>query len=149
MSKPWIEKPLWEKCYLSPHGSVYLNAGSIIHHAGTTGFAFYDKAKLLPDWNKLLYENAVRDLTVFAPRERGEYVLHATAKKVLRIVLGPAPDAPDYRSWWEARLVSVEMLRKEGKTVLWAAEPPVPIAPTAEPQEAPKPKKPRSRKRAG
>lgn len=138
--KPWHEKPLWEKVFLSPHGIVYVHAGRIIGHLGCSGFAFYDQAKLLPNYDKLRYENAVRDLTVYVNRERGEYVLHQNAKKVLRIIIGPEPTDPEYAAWWRARLVSVEHMKEAGRPVEWAAEPPVPLGP-------PKPKKVRSRRR--
>lgn len=64
MAKPWDEKPLWWKCYLGAQSKVYLHAGRIIGHRGCSGFAFYDAAKLLPFYDKLRFENAVRDLCV-------------------------------------------------------------------------------------
>jgi hypothetical protein len=147
MTKPWSERPLWEKCWLGPHHKVYLHAGRIIGYAGCGGFAFYDAAKLLPNYDKLRYENAVRDLTVYAPRERGDYELTAHAKKVLRVILGPAPDDPEYVTWWRGRMISVRMMRDEGTEPEFAAEPPVPLPeePAAEP---PQPKKKPARKRA-
>ena len=30
MSKPWHEKPLWERVWLSAHSKTYLHAGKII-----------------------------------------------------------------------------------------------------------------------
>ena len=68
---------------MGTHSKVYLHAGRIIGHNGCGGFAFYDAAKLLPFYDKLRFENAVRDLTVYAKREQGQYELHAQAKKVL------------------------------------------------------------------
>jgi hypothetical protein len=56
--------PLWEKVYLSRWSKVYINAGRIIGHLGCSAFAFFDAAKLLPDYDKHRYEAAVRDLTV-------------------------------------------------------------------------------------
>ena len=137
MSKPWDEKPLWWKCYLGTHHSVYLHAGKIIGHLGIDPFGYYDAAKLLPDYDKLRYENAMRDLTVYSARETSppHYVLHAQAKKVLRVILGPAPDDPGYAAWWRGRLASVRLAREEGTEPEFAVEPPVPL-----PDEEPKPK---------
>jgi hypothetical protein len=58
------ETPLWEKVWLGRWSRTYLNAGKIIGHLGCSAFAFYDAAKLLPDYDKYRYENAARDLTV-------------------------------------------------------------------------------------
>src|SRR5262245_18022723 len=101
------DPPLWQKVWLGRWNKVYINTGKIIGHFGCSGFAFFDAAKLLPGYDKYRYENAVRDLTVWEKRERGEYELHRAAKKILRIIIGPAPDAPEYASWWRGRLVSV------------------------------------------
>jgi hypothetical protein len=107
MTKPWHEKPLWEKVYLGDR--VYLHAGQIIGHLGCTPTEFFEAAKKLPDSSQYRYENAVRDLTVYQAREASppRYELTAQARKVLRIILGPAPADPEYRRWWEQRLVSV------------------------------------------
>jgi len=105
----------------------YLHAGKIIGHLGCSGFEFYDAAKLLPNYDKLKYENAVRDLTVYAKREQGQYELHANAKKILRIIIGPAPDDPEYAAWWRGRLISVRQMREQGQPVEWAEEPPIPL----------------------
>jgi hypothetical protein len=143
------ETPLWEKVWLGRWSKTYLNAGKIIGHLGCSAFAFFDAAKLLPDYDKYRYENAVRDLTVYAKREQGQYELHASAKKILRVILGPAPDDPEYAKWWRGRLISVEQTKRDGQPVEWAEAPPVPL----EPQEAPeaekpaKPKKPRARRK--
>jgi hypothetical protein len=147
MAKPWDEKPLWWKCYMDTHSKVYLHAGRIIGHLGCSGFAFYDAAKLLPFYDKLRFEKAVRDLTVYEKRERGEYELHAHAKKVLWIIIGPPPDHPEYVKWWTGRLVSVRAMRAEGTEPEFAAEPPVPLSDEkpAEPQTK-KPAKARKRK---
>jgi hypothetical protein len=144
------ETPLWEKVYLGRWSKVYLNAGKVIGHLGCSAFAFFDAAKLLPDYDKLRYENAVRDLAVWEKRERGEYELHKTAKKVLRTILGPAPDDPEYRRWWELRLISVRQMREAGQEVEWAEALPALL----EPQDAPeapekkpaRPKKPAAKK---
>jgi hypothetical protein len=138
MARAWHEKPLWEKVYLSDRGTVYQNAGKIIGHLGVGAVEFFDRAKKLPGYDKLRYENAVRDLTVYQKREQGTYELHATAKKVLRVILGPAPDDPEYSAWWRLRLISVKQTRDEGQEVLWAAEPPVPLGRTKGPKKAPK-----------
>jgi hypothetical protein len=136
------ETPLWKKVYMGRWSTVYVNAGKIIGHLGCGAFAFYDAAKLLPEYDKYSYENAVRDLCVYAKREQGQFELHATARKVLKVVLGPPPDSPEYAKWWEARLVSVRQMNEHGQPVEWAKEPPVPLAP----QEAPK--KPQTKKTA-
>jgi hypothetical protein len=144
MSKPWHEKPLWERVYLA-NDRIYLHAGKIIGHLGIDPFGFYDAAKKLADYDKLRYENAVRDLTVYARREASppRYELHAQAKKVLKIIIGPAPDDPEYRRWWVDRLVSVCKAREQGTEPEFAAEPPVPPEPASPVQEAgSRPRKP-------
>lgn len=82
-------------------------------------------------------------------------IRRANAKKILRIIIGPAPDDPEYEMWWRGRLISVRQMREQGQPVEWAAEPPVPLPedkPAKEPPEQ-KPTKParkaRSRKKAG
>ena len=120
------ETHLWQKVYLSRWSKVYLDAGKIIGHLGCRGTEFFDEAKLLPCYDKLSFENAIRDLTVYMKREKGEYELHATAKKILKVILGPSPDAPEYRNWWEARLVSVRLMKELGQPVEWAESPPGP-----------------------
>ena len=40
MAKPWDEKPLWWKVYMTD--SVYLHAGKIIGHLGCAPFEFFD-----------------------------------------------------------------------------------------------------------
>jgi hypothetical protein len=146
------EKPLWEKVYLDRWGKVFINAGKIIGHLGCSAFAFFDAAKLLANYDKYRYETAVRDLTVWAKREQGQYELHPTAKKVLRIIIGPAPDDPEYVEWWRGRLVSVEQMKRDGLPVEWAETPPVPLPDEGSRGEEPKPaaKKParRSRKKS-
>jgi hypothetical protein len=132
---------------------VYLNAGKIINHLGCRATEFYDEAKLLPGYDKLRYENAVRDLTVYSKREQGQYELHPSARKILRIIIGPAPDDPEYRAWWEARFVSVRQMKKAGQPVEWAEAPPVPLGPAEGPKEekptkARKPRTARTRKSA-
>lgn len=147
MTKPWSERPLNEKVWLGPFSRVYLNVGKIVGHRGCGAFAFWDAAKLLPDYDKLRYENALRDLTVYEKRERGEYELHAHAKKILRVILGPTPDDPEYVAWWRGRLISVEQIKRDGQPVEWAESPPVPL-PEEKPAEE-KPKKPTRRRKTG
>ena len=135
------ETPLWEKVYMGRWSRTYLNAGKIIGHLGCGAFAFFDAAKLLPDYDQHRYECAVRDLTVYAKREQGQYELHSTAKKILRIIIGPAPDDQEYAKWWRGRLVSVEQMKRDGAAVEWAETPPVPL-----PDEGPKVEEPKPRK---
>jgi hypothetical protein len=135
------ETPLWEKVYLRRSGRVYRDAGKIIGHLGCGGMEFFDKAKLLPRYDKFSFENAVRDLTVYTKREKGEYELHATAKKILKVILGPSPDSPDYASWWKSRLISVEQMKDAGQPVEWAKSPPVPLEPEVKEEPKKKPKK--------
>jgi len=40
---------------------------------------------------------SVRGQVQEAGREQGQYELHASAKKILRISLGPEPDDPEYQ----------------------------------------------------
>ena len=142
------ETPLREKVYQGPWSKTYISAAKIISHLGCSAFAFFDAAKLLPDYDKHRYECAARDLTVWVKREQGEYELHASAKKVLRPILGPAPDDPDYVAWWRARLVSVEQMRRDGQPVEWAEAPPVPLPPEKEAAKAKKPRPKRAEKSA-
>jgi hypothetical protein len=139
------ETPLWRKVYLGAWSKVYINAGKIIGHLGCSAFAFFDVAKVLPDYDKYRYETAVRDLTVWAKREQGQYELHTGAKRVLRIIIGPAPDDPEYVTWWRGRLIFVEQMKREGQPVQWAEAPPVPLESIEEPK-AERPRKPRARK---
>jgi hypothetical protein len=62
----------------------------------------------------------------------------AIAKKILRVILGPAPEDPEYATWWRGRLISVGQMKRDGQPVEWAEAPPVPL----EPQEAPEAEKP-------
>jgi hypothetical protein len=141
------ETPLCKKVYLGQWSKVYINAGKIIGHLGCSAFAFFDAAKLLPDYDKYRFENAVRDLTVYAKREQGQYELHSAAKKILRIIIGPAPDDPEYAKWWRGRLISVEQMKRDGVAVEWAETPPVPLEPDVK-EEPPKPAKKPARKKA-
>jgi hypothetical protein len=140
------DTPLWERVWLEKHSCVHLNAGKIIGHLGCGAFAFWDAAKLLPNFDKYRYENAVRDLTVYAKREQGQYELTATAKKILRTILGPAPDDPEYVRWWRGRLISVEQMKRDGQRVEWAEAPPVPLPDEGPKAEEPQPEKPEARK---
>jgi len=153
MSKPWYEKPLWEKLYQS-EDRVYLHAAVIIGHLGCSPFAFYDAAKKLPNYDE--YKRAMEDMTIYSLREspNPRCELRADAKKAARILIGPPPGDPEYAVWWKARLISVQQMKAEGKPVEWAAEPPVPLAPVEEPpakEEPPteKPKRTRRKKEAG
>lgn len=151
MAKPWDRKPLWELLYMSDD-KVYLRAAVIIGHLGIAPFDFFDRVKKLPGYSQYRYENAVRDMTVHAKLEGSPpwYELTGEAKKAARILIGPAPDAPDYVSWWVGRMISVRQMREQGQTVEWATEPPVPL-PGEKPQEAHQEekaaKKPRTRKK--
>lgn len=147
MAKPWDQVPLWKKVFMADD-EVYIHAGQIIGHKGCTPFEFYDAAKLLPDYNKLKYENAVRDLTVYSLREASppRYELMPHARKVLWIILGPPPDHPEYVEWWKGRMISVRQMRAEGKEPEFATEPPVPLP--DEPTEQPAKKKRTRKKKA-
>jgi len=150
MSKPWSEQPLWWKVYCSDDRYVYLNAGKIIGHLGCSPFDFFDAAKKLPDYNQHRYECAVCDLTLYGPREASppRYELTVTARELLRVILGPTPDDPEYRRWWELRLISVKLAREKGTPILWAEEPPVPLEPSKEEPLA-EPKKRIRKKKTG
>jgi hypothetical protein len=132
--------------HCDPDSRVYQNVGKIIGRLGGGAFAFWNAAKLLPGYDKYRYENAMRDLTVYEPRERGEDRLHAPARKVLRIILGPAPGDPECAKWWKARLVSVKADRERGLPIEWVESPPVPL-PEDKPAEPKKPAwKPRKKR---
>ncbi len=145
-TKPWQERPLWEKVFIGSHSKTYITVGKIVGHPGCGAFAFWDAAKLMPGYDKVRFENALRDLTVYAKREQGQYELHHSAKKVLRVIIGPAPDAADYASWWRARMVSVRKMREEGQPVEWADCPPVALEEAPQEKSAPKPRKKRATK---
>ncbi len=141
------QKDLWEKVFEGRHSEVYINAGRIIGHKSVNAFAFFDEAKRLKCYDKHWFENAVRELCVWTKREQGVYELTLKAKKVLRVIIGPAPDDPGYEKWWQSRLVSVKDMKERGLPVEWAEEPPVPLEPLVEekPPETPKAKKPRKK----
>jgi hypothetical protein len=132
---------LWELVWLGKHSRIYLNAGKIIGHLGVSKSVFEEAAKLLLDYDKYRYENAVRDLTVYSKGEQdGRYELRPTAKKILRIIIGPSLDAPDYASWWRGRLISVQRMKEAGQPVEWAERPPVPLVePCEESRQAAEP----------
>jgi hypothetical protein len=67
--------------------------------------------------------------------------------KALRIILGPAPDDPEYVTWWRGRLISVEQMKRDGQPVEWAEAPPVPLPDEASKAEGPKVKKPKAGRR--
>lgn len=146
------DKPLWERVWLGRWSKAYLNAGKVIGHMGINATAFFDAVKKLPEYEQYKYESVVRDLCIWEKRERGEYELTTHAKKVLRVILGPAPDDPSYRRWWELRLISVRDMKERGLPVEWAESPPVPLEPVAEEEpkvEKPAPsKKPAAKKKA-
>lgn len=146
MAKPWQERSLWEKVYTGPHSKAYVTVGKLIGHQGSGAFAFWDAAKLEPGYDKLWFENALRDLSVYQKREQGQYELHLAAKKVLRVIIGPAPDDPEYATWWRARLVSVRKMREEGQPVEWAECPPVALGEAAEEKPPRKPRKKQAKK---
>lgn len=148
-NKPWQEKPLWERVWLGPHSKVYMSAGKIIGHLGCTPAQFLEAARKLPGYEQYRYENAVRDLTVYATREQGRYELHAGAKKILRIIIGPSPDDPEYVKWWRGRLISVRQMKEAGQPVEWAESPPVPLPDEKPAEEPPTKKKPTRKKKAG
>ncbi len=167
MSKPWHERPLWWKVFMEDD-KAYIHAARIIGHLGCSPFEFWDAAKAAPGYKEPAFRRAMEDLTAYVKREASppRYELHSAARKVARIILGPAPDDPEYADWWRRRLVSVRLMREQGQPVEWAEEPPVPLpddepfkevkpvakgrtkkaAPTKEPRKPPA-KKPR--KKAG
>jgi len=156
MSKPWSEQPLWWKCFMRPD-RIYMTVGQIVGHLGCDVGHFWDRAAKLPNFEKWRFESAVHELTRFDLRQPPtlRMELYPHAKKVLRLILGPAPDDPDYAAWWRARLISVRQMREEGIEPQWAAAPPVPLEPEAEaakeeqPAAAAKPKRVRKKKEAG
>jgi hypothetical protein len=146
----WDQRPLWWRCYVGPHSRIYLQCGHVIHHTGCGISEFWDKVKKL-NFEKYRVESVVNELTRFDFRQPPALRLEltATAKKVLRTILGPAPDDPDYSHWWELRLISVEQMKKEGQAVEFAACPPVPLKPQKKPAPKEPKKAPRKRKKAG
>jgi hypothetical protein len=147
-TRPWHEKPLWEKVFMSGD-KVYMHAGHIIGHLGVSPLEFFDRAKLLSLFDQRKFENAVRDLTVYSVREspNPRYELHPQAKKTLRIIIGPEPTDLEYASWWRGRLISVQLEREAGREVLWGHTPPVPLEPLTEEIPAEEPPKRKARKK--
>lgn len=142
MAKPWDRKPLWELIYMSDD-KVHLRAAVIIGYAGCSPTEFFDAAKKMPDYDVTKYRRAMENLTVFIKREPPTLRcdLHDEARRAARILLGPAPAAPDYCSWWRSRLISVRQMKEAGQPVEWAESPPVPL-PEDKPAEEPPKEKP-------
>ena len=122
---------------------VYLHAARIVGYGGCSPIAYFDAAKKLPNYDKRKFERAMEELTSWKARQPPTLRLELTAqaRKIVRPILGPPPEDPEYRVWWRRRHVSVLAMREEGRKVEWAEEPPVPLA---EPKKAP-PKKPASK----
>ena len=162
MSKPWSERPLWMKLYCD-EDKVFLMAARIIGYGSRSPTEFYDIARTLPNWDAWRYEQAVLALTDWKKREAPtlRYELTAHARKCVRVLLGPAPDDPEFAGYWSREVFQPGMTApwkpgmKPGETEAWyteAEEKPAGKAPkkVPAPKERRKPpaKKP-SRKKAG
>lgn len=144
LSKPWSERPLWQRVFLS-EDRVYLEAAKIVGLLGCGISEFWDRAKKIPNYDKYRVENAVNALTDFKLRQPPILKLELTphARKVCRVFLGPEPKSPEYAAWWSARLVSVALHRERGWPVTHAEAPPVPLEPATKPPAKPRARKPR------
>ena len=96
-----MKKELWRLIYMSAD-RVHLHASRIIGYAGCSPFAYYDAAKLLPDYDKRKFEDAMCDLTSYHKRSGSapRYEFTPEARKAVRALLGPPPDSPEYEAYW-------------------------------------------------
>jgi hypothetical protein len=127
MTKPWHERPLWERLYLADD-PTYRDVAVLIGHAGISRKDFWHRAAKAPGFSKWKYETAVGHLTGLRPdaEDNDVYQLTGGARAACRLLLGPPPDDPEYRRWWGARLVSVREMQAAGVEPTHAAAPPVP-----------------------
>ena len=81
---------------------VHLHAARIIGYAGCSPTAYYDAAKLLPNYEQRKYEAALCDLTSYHKRSGSDprYEFTAETRKAVRALLGPPPESPEYESYW-------------------------------------------------
>ena len=131
-----MKKELWRLIYMGD-GS-HLHAARIIGYAGCTPFAFWDAAKLLPNYDQRRFDAAMRDLTRYDKREGSNprYEFNAEAHKAVRALLGPTPEDPGFAEYWSGEVFQPGM-----------KEPFVPMA-AQEQKPAEEPKKPTRRRSA-
>ena len=105
-----MKKELWRSIY-TESDRVYLHAARIIGYAGCSPTAFWDAAKLLPNYDKRKYEAAMEDLTSWNSRQPPSlrYELNATARKCVRALLGLPPGAPDFDQYWSREVLQPGM----------------------------------------
>ena len=134
-----MQKELWQKVHRDAD-RVDLHAARIVGYGGCSPIAYYDAARKLPNYDHRKYERAVEELTSYGQRivPVPRLVFTRQARKIVRPILGPPPEDPEYRVWWRRRHVSVLAMREDGQEVLWADEPPAPLQTKKEPE---KPKK--------
>lgn len=91
---------LWPKVY--KRDSAHFHAARIIHYAGCSPSEFFDAAKKIPGYDKYRFENAVNDLTSWKARQPPtlRYEFTPQARKVVKALLGPPPESPEYEAYW-------------------------------------------------
>ena len=96
-----MKRELWRLIYMG-QDRVYLHAARIIGYAGCSGFEFYDAAKLLPNYDQRKFERAMEDLTSWKARQPPtlRYEFTAEARKVVKVLLGPPPESPEFSEYW-------------------------------------------------
>ena len=95
-----MKRELWRLIYMGD--GVHLHAARIIGYAGCTPFAFYDAAKLLPNYDQRRFQHAMEDLTSYHKRAGSDprYEFNAEARKAVRALLGPPPEDPGFEAYW-------------------------------------------------
>jgi hypothetical protein len=96
-----MKKELWRAIYMGSD-RVYLHAARIIGYRGCSPCEFYDAAKLLPNYDQRKFERAMEDLTIWKARQPPtlRYEFTAEARKVVKALLGPPPESPEFSEYW-------------------------------------------------
>ena len=123
-----MKKELWRLIYMSAD-RVHLHPARIIGYAGCSPLAYYDAAKLLPDYDQRKFQLAMEDLTSYHKRSGSapRYEFTAEARKVVRALLGPPPDSPEFEQYWSREVFQPGM-----------TEPYIPKAKAEKPAKPPK-----------
>ena len=125
-----MKKELWRLIYMSAD-RVHLHAARIIGYAGCSPFAYYDAAKLLPNYDQRKYEAALCDLTSHHKRNGPDprYEFTAEARKAVRALLGPPPESPEFEQYWAREVF------QPGMSEPWIPPDQTPEQPKAEPKK--------------
>ena len=105
-----MRKELWRLIYMSAD-RVHLHAARIIGYAGCSPTAYYDAAKLLPNYDQRKFEDAMCDLTSYHKRSGSEprYEFTAEARKTVKALLGPPPESAEYEAYWSREVLQPVM----------------------------------------